>query len=72
MAHGVVTGDEPLERSESERELTIGGTESWSSALLSRYSYVALGHLHNSQRAGAEHIRYAGSLLSILFPRSIR
>lgn len=67
VAHGVVTGDEPLERSESERELTIGGTESWSSALLSRYSYVALGHLHNSQRAGAEHIRYAGSLLKYSF-----
>lgn len=67
VAHGVVTGDEPLERSESERELTIGGTESWSSALLSRYAYVALGHLHNSQRAGAEHIRYAGSLLKYSF-----
>lgn len=67
VAHGVVTGDEPLERSESERDLTIGGTESWSSALLSRYSYVALGHLHNSQRAGAEHIRYAGSLLKYSF-----
>lgn len=67
IAHGVVTGDEPLERCESERELTIGGTDSWSSALLGRYAYVALGHLHNSQRAGAEHIRYAGSLLKYSF-----
>ena len=67
IAHGVVTGDEPLERCESERELTIGGTDSWSSALLGLYAYVALGHLHNSQRAGAEHIRYAGSLLKYSF-----
>lgn len=67
IAHGVVLGDEPPKRTESERELTIGGTDSWSSALLARYNYVALGHLHHSQRAGAEHIRYAGSLLKYSF-----
>lgn len=63
LAHGVVAGNdgENLERCDSERELSIGGTEFWSSSLLSGFSYVALGHLHSCQRSGSERICYAGS-----------
>lgn len=67
VAHGVVTGEAPLETCDSERELTIGGTEYWQSDVLQTYDYVALGHLHHAQRAGSDRIRYAGSLLAYSF-----
>lgn len=67
VAHGVVTGDEELTTSDSERVLSIGGTEYWQSASLSQFDYVALGHLHQQQRAGSEHIRYAGSMMQYSF-----
>lgn len=67
VAHGVVTGDAPLETCDSERELSIGGTEYWQSASLAGFDYVALGHLHQAQRAGSERIRYAGSLMQYSF-----
>lgn len=67
VAHGVVTGDAPLETCDSERELSIGGTEYWQSASLAGFDYVALGHLHQAQRAGSARIRYAGSLMQYSF-----
>ena len=67
VAHGVVTGDVPLAHCDSERELTIGGTEFWQSAALAGFDYVALGHLHQAQRAGSDRIRYAGSLMQYSF-----
>ena len=67
LAHGVVASSEELEYSDSERELTIGGTEFWSSSLLSGFCYVALGHLHSCQRSGTDCIRYAGSPLKYSF-----
>lgn len=67
VAHGVVTGDEALATCDSERTLSIGGTEFWQSASLAAFDYVALGHLHQAQRAGSERIRYAGSLLQYSF-----
>jgi exonuclease SbcD len=57
------------ERSESERE-AIGGTDRIDAAecgAASTFDYVALGHLHGPQRAGVDHIRYAGSLLKYSF-----
>lgn len=67
VAHGVVTGDAPLETCDSERELSIGGMEYWQSASLAGFDYVALGHLHQAQRAGSARIRYAGSLMQYSF-----
>lgn len=67
LAHGVVMGSSPLMHSESERDLTIGGTEYWKSELLGDFDYVALGHLHHSQSAGLDHVRYAGSLMKYSF-----
>lgn len=67
VAHGVVTGDEALATCDSERSLSIGGTEFWQSEALADFDYVALGHLHQAQRAGSDHIRYAGSLMQYSF-----
>lgn len=54
-------GTEP-ELSESEAG-PVGGIDAVDSGLLSKFDYAALGHLHAPQRAGYEHIRYAGSPL---------
>ncbi|MGQ9590602.1 MAG: exonuclease SbcCD subunit D [Planctomycetota bacterium] len=49
--------------SESERPLSVGGTPTVSASAFDGFHYVALGHLHRPQRAGADWIRYPGSLL---------
>ncbi len=62
IAHGFFGRDAALARfSDSER--SAGGSDMMDSALLERFDYVALGHLHAPQTAGAPHIRYAGSPL---------
>ena len=68
IAHGYVVkrGDE-LEMSDSERPLSIGGTESIDAVRFADFSYTALGHLHSPQKAGYDHVRYAGSLLKYSF-----
>jgi len=54
-------------RAGSERIL-IGGLESVPGSSLSRHAdYVALGHIHRGQKAGAEHALYSGSPLSMDF-----
>ena len=63
-AHATVLGGEGCE---SERRLAIGGAEEVPPAVFEGAHYVALGHLHRPQRVGAEHIRYAGSLLKYSF-----
>lgn len=62
----VVGGEEPLE-SESEKKLVVGGKESVNASLLEHFDYVALGHLHRTQRVGNDKIRYSGSLLKYSF-----
>jgi len=64
VAHAFVTG---CSISDSERSLTVGGTGEVSAEHFSSFDYAALGHLHGPQRAGAEHIRYSGSLLKYSF-----
>jgi exonuclease SbcD len=49
-----------LIRSESEIN-PIGGLDAIDAGLLKEFDYAALGHLHRSQKAGSENIRYAGS-----------
>ena len=53
--------------SDSERPLSVGGSANVSPAIFKDFSYTALGHLHNPQRAGADHIRYSGSLMKYSF-----
>lgn len=64
VAHAFVIGGQV---SESEHALSVGGSDQVSAENFSAYSYTALGHLHAPQRAGAENIRYAGSLLKYSF-----
>ncbi|MCK5354961.1 MAG: exonuclease SbcCD subunit D [Methyloprofundus sp.] len=64
ISHCFIAG---AEVSESERPLSIGGTDQVSYQPLESFDYVALGHLHGPQHKGKEHIRYSGSLLKYSF-----
>ena len=52
-----------LETSDSERPLSIGGTDLIDSSLFEVFDYVSLGHIHKPQKVGSNKIRYSGSLL---------
>lgn len=68
ITHGYITYmGQQLETSESERPLSIGGTDFVNSAYFNLFNYTALGHLHAPQRVGADNIRYSGSLLKYSF-----
>ena len=64
ISHCFIDG---AEASESERPLSIGGADRVSVEPFKAFNYVALGHLHNPQHKGAEHIRYSGSILKYSF-----
>lgn len=64
VAHAFIAGGE---ESESERPLSVGGSSMVSANLFAPFHYTALGHLHNSQQAGGDTIRYSGSLLKYSF-----
>ncbi|MEX0334810.1 exonuclease SbcCD subunit D [Vibrio tubiashii] len=53
--------------SESERPLSIGGSDRVSHEHFTPFDYVALGHLHQPQKKGEEYIRYSGSLMKYSF-----
>ncbi|MGL1194128.1 exonuclease SbcCD subunit D [Vibrio parahaemolyticus] len=53
--------------SESERPLSIGGSDRISHEHFLNFDYVALGHLHQPQKKGEEYIRYSGSLMKYSF-----
>lgn len=67
MAHAFVVAAEvrgtegDSERSDSERDIRVGGVDSVPSEVFSGFDYVALGHLHGAQRVGRENVRYSGS-----------
>ena len=56
-----------LKTSESERTLSIGGTDLIDGNIFKDFDYVALGHLHGRQRIGRDTMRYSGSLLKYSF-----
>lgn len=69
LYHGYVTagavenaGDD-LEKSDSERPLSIGTSEYVPNSVFDGFDYVALGHLHGAQQVGSTRIRYSGSPL---------
>ena len=64
VAHCFVDGGE---ESDSERPLSIGGSDRVSADVFKGFDYVALGHLHQAQFKSFEHVRYAGSLLKYSF-----
>ncbi|QNE78599.1 exonuclease subunit SbcD [Streptomyces finlayi] len=63
LAHAFVAGGEP---SDSERDITVGGVAAVPAAVFDGVDYVALGHLHGSQRV-TERVRYSGSPLAYSF-----
>lgn len=68
VAHGFVAGGES---SDSEKALTrVGGVEYVSAKVFEGAHYVALGHLHRPQQAGASHLRYSGAPLAFGFDES--
>ncbi|MFV0636150.1 exonuclease SbcCD subunit D [Mitsuokella sp. WILCCON 0060] len=64
VAHAFLAGGVS---SDSERPLAVGGSSNVSPAIFKDFCYTALGHLHNPQRAGADNIRYSGSLMKYSF-----
>ncbi|MEU6059046.1 exonuclease SbcCD subunit D [Streptomyces sp. NPDC047097] len=63
LAHAFVAGGEP---SDSERDITVGGVAAVPAGVFDGVDYVALGHLHGSQRI-TERVRYSGSPLAYSF-----
>ncbi len=64
VGHAFVAG---AQVSDSERPLTVGGAGTVPASVFDGFDYVALGHLHRPQSAGADAVRYAGSLLTYSF-----
>lgn len=74
IAHGFITcinnnGEDEisLETSESEKMLSIGGTDHINASLFEHFDYTALGHLHGPQKVSSDKIRYSGSLIKYSF-----
>ena len=54
------------DRSDSERDISIGGVDAAPASLFDGIDYTALGHLHGRQRV-SDTIRYSGSPLAFSF-----
>lgn len=70
VCHGYVANFESieeLETSESERRLSIGGTDLINVDIFDEFDYVALGHLHKAQKVKRNEVRYSGTLLKYSF-----
>ncbi len=67
ITHQFIAGNKEVIRSESESVLSVGGSEIIDVGLVSDFDYVALGHIHASQKVSKETIRYSGSLLKYSF-----
>ena len=53
--------------SDSERPLSIGGSDQVEARVFAGFDYVALGHLHRPQQIKSERVRYSGSLMKYSF-----
>lgn len=63
ITHQFVTG---AQRTESE-DISVGGTDNVDASVFEDFDYVALGHIHRSQKCGSEWIRYCGTPLKYSF-----
>lgn len=67
LAHQFVTaGGRKPEISDSEQH-SLGGIDQMDASVFEGFDYVALGHIHRSQKMGNVKIRYAGSPLKYSF-----
>ncbi|BDR63468.1 nuclease SbcCD subunit D [Clostridium tetani] len=62
-----IKDSQSLEVCQSERPLSIGGTDIVNAEYFSEFTYTALGHLHKPQKVKDNRIRYAGSILKYSF-----
>lgn len=63
ITHQFVTG---ALRTESE-DVSVGGTDNVDISAFDGFDYVALGHIHRSQKCGSEYVRYSGTPLKYSF-----
>lgn len=63
ITHQFVTG---ASRTESE-DISVGGTDNVDASVFGKFDYVALGHIHRSQKCTSEYIRYSGTPLKYSF-----
>lgn len=63
ITHQFVTG---ADRTESE-DISVGGADNVDASVFTDFDYVALGHIHRSQKCGSEFIRYSGTPLKYSF-----
>lgn len=63
VTHQFVTG---AVRSESE-DISVGGTDNVDASVFEGFDYVALGHIHRSQKCVSDYIRYSGTPLKYSF-----
>ena len=66
IAHQFVTGA-VTGGSEDSVEVFVGGVENVDASVFADFDYVALGHIHRTQSAGGEQIRYSGTPLKYSF-----
>ena len=64
IAHCFVAGGVDCD---SERPLSVGGSDQVSPLHFKDFNYVAMGHLHRQQQQGVETVRYSGSPLKYSF-----
>lgn len=67
VTHQFIAGNKEVVRSESEAILSVGGSEIIDVDLCKDFDYVALGHIHASQKIKYDYVRYAGSLMKYSF-----
>ncbi len=63
VTHQFYTGNGCVPETCDSELLSVGGIDNVDISVIRDFDYAALGHLHGAQRAGAEHIRYCGTLL---------
>ncbi len=67
VAHAFVGNIGEAELSESERDITVGGSAIVPAAVFDGIDSVALGHLHGFQRPAGDRVTYSGSPLAYSF-----
>lgn len=69
LTHYFVTGEtgQIPELSDSETSVDVGGIDNVTADVFQGFSYVALGHIHKSQRVGAGSVYYSGTPMKYSF-----
>ena len=63
LVHQFVTGAEAA----GSEELSVGGVDNVDASVFDKFDYVAMGHIHKSQKIARDTVRYAGSPMKYSF-----